>query len=225
MACKLQPSVIPFKAILGGSQSASSTLVTPKIVIEADVKGLTSLLKDDELQQYISALCFMTIDDTDNITMRGTQIEVLDVLNGIVRFDIDLFDTMSFNWWDSFTDIWCETYILVDTAQMSEDYNIAIADEYLDMKGEIKKTYIIEDGEINYDLIISDSREAVQSTNASTTEEVETCDGETTDVDTPGDEGKKAPKIGRTFGSLNKIEGEDNIEEGTVESNTMGEKL
>jgi hypothetical protein len=220
MACKLQPSIIPFKAILGGSQSASSTRVTPKIVIEADVKGLTSLLKDDELQQYISALCLMTIDDTE----RSTQIEVLDVLNGIVRFDIDLFDTMSFNWWDSFTDIWCETYILVDTAQMSEDYNIVIADEYLDMKGEIEKTYIIEGGEINYDLIISDSREAVQSTNASATEEVETCDGETTDVDTPGDY-KTAPKIGRTFGSLNKIEGEDSIEEGTLESNTMGEKL
>ena len=39
----------------------------------------------------------------------------------------------------------------------------------------------------------------------------------------PGNRGA-APKIGGVFGTLIKIDGEDNIDEGTVESNTMGEK-
>jgi hypothetical protein len=41
---------------------------------------------------------------------------------------------------------------------MSEDYNITISDDYLDMKGEVLTTYIIKDGVVNYDLPVVDNR-------------------------------------------------------------------
>jgi len=169
MACKLQPSVMPYRFTLEGSSTLKSEGISPRITISTDVKDLTSLLKDDDLQQYISAICLITIEDTVNNTTRGAQVEVVDILDEMVSFSIDLSDTMSFNWWDSFTDIWCETYILVNTTQMSEDYSITISEEYLDMKGEIKKTYIIQSGEIS-DIVI-DARDTVEEIAERTTAE------------------------------------------------------
>jgi hypothetical protein len=227
MACKLQPMVTPSRVVLEGTFILKNS-PTPRIIIEADISNLTTLLKDEELSTYIRAICSITIDDTESTTMRGTQSEDADIYSNTVSFDINLSETMSFSWWDSHTDIWCETYILVDTVQMSEDYNITISDDYKDMKGEVVKTYIIVDGKTNVDLAIVDSREVNEaletSSNPATVGQVlETCDVEPTDVNTPGDY-KKAPKITTTFGSLNKIEREDNTGLDTFVSNTKGEK-
>ena len=228
MACKLQPIVSPSRVILEGTFVLKNN-PTPRIIIEANVANLTTLLKDEELSAYIRAICFITIDDTVNMTMRGTQLENADIYSDTIIFDINLLETMSFSWWDSHTDIWCETYIMVDTVQMSEDYNINISDDYKDMKGEITKTYIIADGKTNVNLAIQDKREPDNATetssNPATKDQVlETCDLEPTDVDTPGDF-KTAPKITTTFGLLNKIEGEDNTGLDTFMSNTKGEKV
>ncbi len=157
MACKLQPTVETFGVQLFGNTTVASTSIDPKISILADIENLTILLKDGELSDYIRAICILTIDDTENYTMRGVKIENTDIYSGRIEFDVDLSD-MSFNWWDSFTDIWFETYIFVDTKQMSEDYNITISDDYLDMKGEVLTTYIIKDGVVNYDLPVVDNR-------------------------------------------------------------------
>jgi len=145
MTCKALPSVVPYRFTLRGTLAVSSEGDTSKIEISADVKNLTTLLKDEELSGYIRAVCFVYIDDDSNGTIRSTKvIDATDVSSGIVDFDIDLFETMSFNWWNSFTDIWCETYILIDTQLMSEDYNITIPEEYYNMKGKVTTTYIFQ---------------------------------------------------------------------------------
>jgi len=214
MTCKALPSVVPYRFTLRGTVAVSSEGDTSKIEISADVKNLTTLLKDEELSGYIRAVCFVHIDDDSNGTIRGTEvIDATDVSSGIVDFDIDLFETMSFNWWDSFTDIWCETYILIDTQLMSEDYNITIPEEYYNMKGEVTTTYVIKEGVIQ-DLVVDERKTQPSHTDW----EVEPCHGETTDVDTPGDF-RRAPTIDRTFGSS---ESEDDLGEGTGEAEDMG---
>ena len=152
MECYLQPQVRPFITILEGADT------TPRIQISADVLYLTTLLKDEQLSGYINATCLLTIADANNVTARGTvAVDATDVSSGLVDFDIDLLDALSFNWQNSFTDIWCETYILVDTQQLAEDYNITIPEEYYDMKGTVLETRIIVDGEIQESVI--DDRE------------------------------------------------------------------
>jgi len=214
MTCKALPSVVPYRFTLRGTLVGSSEGDTSKIEISADVKNLTTLLKDEELSGYIRAVCLVYISDKSSGVNRFTEvIDATDVSSGIVDFDIDLFETMSFNWWDSFTDIWCETYILIDTQLMSEDYNITIPEEYYNMKGEVTTTYVIKEGVIQ-DLVVDERKTQPSHTDW----EVEPCHGETTDVDTPGDF-RRAPTIDRTFGSS---ESEDDLGEGTGEAEDMG---
>lgn len=220
MTCKLDPSVIPYRFTLRGTLAVSSEGDAPKIEISADVKNLTTLLKDEELSGYIRAVCLINISDESNGTIRGTEVvDATDVSSGMVDFNIDLFETMSFNWWDSFTHIWCETYILVDTQQMSEDYNITIPEEYYNMKGKVTTTYIFQNPNQS-DLVVDERKTQPSHTDWG----VEPCHGDPTDVDTPGDF-RRAPTINRTFDPLNKVEGEDNTELDTYSSNTKGEKI
>ena len=153
MTCKLQPSVVPYRFTLrGGGMSAA------KIEVSADVKNLTSLLKDEQLVGYIRAVCVVNISEK-NIGVVGMKIiDETDISSGVVDFDVNL-STMLFNWWDSFTDIWCETYISVDTQQMSEDYGIVIPEEYRDMKGEVIETYIFQGSDISN--LVVDEREDI----------------------------------------------------------------
>jgi hypothetical protein len=124
------------------------------------------------------------------------------------------------------------TYIQVDTQQMAEDFNITIADEYKGMAGDYETGVIMIGGVVvdadarSFD--VQDLREAVEEEPVDDAcgaeyDPSQATEGETTDVDTPGDF-KTAPKINTTFGTLSKVEREDNIDEGDVESNTMGEK-
>ena len=161
MTCKLQPKIIPYRIILEGSFSATTSLA-PIITIEADINNLTTLLGDEELSKYIRAICDIRIDDTTNPT-KITQLKNADISSNIISFDANLLETMYFDWRVPHTDILCETYIMVDTAQMSEDYNIEISDDYKNMKGEVERTYIIQGGEINSDLTIMDSREVAEA--------------------------------------------------------------
>tara|TARA_R110000803_G_scaffold103601_1_gene171752 strand:- start:13 stop:651 length:639 start_codon:yes stop_codon:yes gene_type:complete len=162
MTCKLDPSVIPYRFTLRGTLAVSSEGDAPKIEISADVKNLTTLLKDEELSGYIRAVCLINISDENNGTIRGTEVvDATDVSSGMVDFNIDLFETMSFNWWDSFTHIWCETYILVDTQQMSEDYNITIPEEYYNMKGKVTTTYIFQNPNQS-DLVVDERKTTVK---------------------------------------------------------------
>mgnify|MGYP003629641005 CR=1 FL=1 len=163
MACKLQPKIIPYRIILEGSFSATTSLA-PILTIEADINNLTTLLSDEELSKYIRAICDISISDTTNMRVYpAAQLKNADLSSNIISFDINLLEELSFDWRVPHTDILCETYIMVDTAQMSEDYSIEISDDYKDMKGEVEKTYIIQDSEINSDLIIMDIREVVEA--------------------------------------------------------------
>jgi len=185
MACSLQPQVRPFRTILEGGDA------TPKIQISADVLYLTTLLKDEQLSGYINATCLLTIDDANNSAMRGTvAVDATDVSSGVVDFDIDLLETMFFNWQNSFTDIWCETYILVDTQQLAEDYNITIPEEYYDMKGTVLKTRIIADGEIQ-ESVIDDREPTVEEAAPEEGSPESLCD--TPDIIEDSDDGFKKP--------------------------------
>ena len=191
MTCTELPSVVPYRFTLRGTLEVSSEGDASKIEVSADVKNLTTLLKDEELSGYIRAVCLVYIDDDSNGTIRSTEvIDATDVSSGIVDFDIDLFETMSFNWWNSFTDIWCETYILIDTQQMSEDYSITIPEEYHNMKGEVTTTYIIQSGGKTFDmsnLVVDERKTTVKKVTS-------LCD--TSDfIEDPDDDGFEKPSI------------------------------
>ena len=258
MACKLSPTV-----------SVESVWLEewPYVKVSVVMEGVFSdFLKDEELSDYLRAVCVLSIYDPSSGAMAASpeatleakkhweDIEwynsmgwdkylraekVLPTNNTVFELDIESLidptddsETTKRNWNKAYLSYF--TYIQVDTQQMAEDFNIAISDDYKGMTGDYETGVImvggvvVEPDERSFD--VQDLRKAVEEEPVDETCEAEydpsqATEGETTDVDTPGDEGKKAPKIGRTFGSLNKIEGEDNIEEGTVESNTMGVKL
>ena len=146
MICEGLPRLVPFRITLQGSEDSTQT-VEPRITIDTDLENLTILPKDLTHRDYLMAVVSLIIDD-------GSTQKKLNVQGwyDLESFDMDLLD-IPFNWTDQFTDIWCETYISVDTLQMSEDYSISIPDEYLDMVGKTEKTYIIQSGEINYDIV------------------------------------------------------------------------
>ena len=154
MICEGLPRLVPFRITLQGSEDSTQT-VEPKITIDTDLENLTILPKDLTHRDYLMAVVSLIIDD-------GSTQKKLNVQGwyDLESFDMDLLD-IPFNWTDQFTDIWCETYISVDTLQMSEDYSISIPDEYLDMVGKTEKTYIIQSGEINYGIVV-DEREVEQ---------------------------------------------------------------
>lgn len=258
MACKLSPTA-----------SVESVWLEewPYVKVSVVIEGVFSdLLKDEELSDYLRAVCVLSIYDPSSGAMVTTpeawlgtnkhwgDVEwynttgwdkylraekALPTNDTVFEFNLESLidptddsETTKKNWNETYLSYF--TYIQVDTQQMAEDFNITIADEYKGMAGDYETGVImvggvvVEPDERSFD--VQDLREAVEEEPVDETCEAEydpsqATEGETTDVDTPGDEGKKAPRIGTTFGSLNKIEGEDNIEEGTVESNTVGEKL
>jgi len=155
MICEELPRLVPFRITLQGSEDSTQT-IEPKIIIDTDLENLTILPKDLRASHdYLMAVVSLIIDDGS--TQKKLKVQAWHDLGS---FDMDLLD-ISFNWTDQFIDIWCETYISVDTLQMSEDYSISIPDEYLDMIGKTEKTYIIQSGEINYGIVV-DEREVEQ---------------------------------------------------------------
>ncbi len=258
MDCKLSPTV-----------SVESVWLEewPYVKVSVVIEGVFSdLLKDEELSEYIRAVCVLSIyDPAASANANVVNPESVFELNGywanvewyklwegylraekvlptndtVFEFNLESLidptddsETTKKNWNEAYLSYF--TYIQIDTQQMAEDFNITIADEYKGMAGDYETGVImvggvvVEPDERSFD--VQDLREAVEEEPVDEACEAEydpsqATEGETTDVDTPGDEGKKAPRIGTTFGSLNKIEGEDNIDQGTVESNTMGEKL
>ena len=234
----------------------------PFVEVSVTITGLNpEFLKDDDLVNYLRAVCVLSIYDPSSGAMAAPPEATLETKkhwediewynsmgwdkylraekvvptnDTVFEFNLELLidptDTSTVtleNW--SKTYLTYFTYIQIDTQQMSEDYGIAIAEAYKGMAGDYEMGVILEAGEVPNDTTFDWQDLRTYEVKA---EEVEECEydpsqateGETTDVDTPGNRGA-APKINRTFGSLNKIEGEDNIEEGTVESNTMGVKL
>tara|TARA_R110000744_G_scaffold241974_1_gene359163 strand:- start:1204 stop:1980 length:777 start_codon:yes stop_codon:yes gene_type:complete len=149
MICEGLPRLVPFRVTLQGSED-STQAIEPKITIDTDLENLTILPKDLATRDYLMAVCSLIIDDGSTpkkLSMQGWY--------DLGSFDMDLL-SISFDWTDQIIDIWCETYISVDTLQMSEDYSISIPDEYLDMIGKTEKTYIIQSGEINYDIVVDE---------------------------------------------------------------------
>ena len=172
MTCTELPSVVPYRFTLRGTLEVSSEGDASKIEVSADVKNLTTLLKDEELSGYIRAVCLVYIVDDSNGTIRSAEvIDATDVSSGIVDFDIDLFET-------------------IDTQQMSEDYSITIPEEYHNMKGEVTTTYIIQSGGETFDmsnLVVDERKTTVKKVTS-------LCD--TSDfIEDPDDDGFEKPSI------------------------------
>ena len=204
--------------------SSRATLVPPEAWLETnkhwgDIEWYTSLGWD----KYLRAEKVFPTNDTVFTFEEENSLE-------LIVDPTDDPETTKRNWSEAYLSYF--TYIQVDTQQMAEDFNITIADEYKGMAGDYETGVIMIGGVVvdpaDRSFDVQDLRNPVEAEPVFDACVVEydpsqATEGETTDVDTPGDF-KTAPKINTTFGTLSKVEREDNIDEGDVESNTMGEK-
>jgi len=204
--------------------SSRATLVPPEAWLETnkhwgDIEWYTSLGWD----KYLRAEKVFPTNDTVFTFEEENSLE-------LIVDPTDDPETTKRNWSEAYLSYF--TYIQVDTQQMAEDFNITIADEYKGMAGDYETGVIMIGGVVvdpaDRSFDVQDLRNPVEAEPVFDACVVEydpsqATEGETTDVDTPGDF-KTAPKINTTFGTLSKVEREDNIDEGEVEGATMGEQ-